>query len=317
MNTYNRVRIATAAYAVVLVFFVAFLIINLLQHFLNLSVLSPPIAVAFAVLIAVPLALAFTWERLTSVKVPNILEISLSEITVQPEIKLSVELEGTDATQLQQLKDSGIPEIQKNIEDAIKRGPFIELIKVNLGKGNSWWSTRLYLLAALTESYTEAKRILFEEEENSFVGIASPRDVRLALEKENANLGFSYRMAFSQVFMFPVTFTKPSDEAGQVMRNYVTQLDKYGGEKSNSVLVTTQFLEGCLQKNLTKPTVICTEEDSEASQPPPLLLHDIIKINEPFVALIDRLRPKKVLKLINRQKLAVQITLGIVDQQLK
>jgi len=251
------------------------------------------------------------------VKVPNILEISLSEITVQPEIKLSVELEGTDATQLQQLKDSGIPEIQKNIEDAIKRGPFIELIQVNLGNGNSWWSTRLYLLAALTESYTETKRILFEEAENFFVGFASPRDVRMALEKENATLGFAYKAAFSQIFINPVTFVKPSDEAGQVMRNYVTQLDKYGGEQSVSVLVTTQFLEGCLQKNLTKPTIICTKDDSEASQPPPLLLHDIIKINEPFVALLDKLKPKSVLKLINRQNLAVKITLGVVDQQLK
>src|SRR2546421_11910296 len=107
MNTYNRVRIATAAYAVVLVFFMAFIIINLLQYSLNLSVLSPPIAVAFAVLLAVPLALAFTWERPTSVKVPNIIEINLSEITVRPEINLSAELEGTDATQLQQLKNSG------------------------------------------------------------------------------------------------------------------------------------------------------------------------------------------------------------------
>jgi hypothetical protein len=275
------------------------------------------IALAFAVLIAVPLALAFIWERLTSVKVPNIVEINLADVTVQPDIKLSIELEGTDPSRL---PGSGTPEILANIKNAITQGLTTELIGVNLGSGKSWWSTRLYLLVALAENYTGARYIFFEEGNDSFVGIATLTATRCALALAFPVLEQAYRAAYSTALGSPkeaLQVLMPSQEAETVLYNYTNQLGIKGGEQSLSALVTKQLLKVCLQENLIEPIVECKGEECDTGHPSLLLLHNIINYPAPFVALVDDLKLKRMVKLINRQELANHVSHIVLQEQLK
>jgi hypothetical protein len=319
MNTYKRKQVAMAAYSVVVVFFIAYIVITLIQRFFSLSWLSPTLALVFATLVAIPLALTFIWERLTSVKFTNILEINLTEITAQPDTKLSVELEGTDPVRL---TVSGIATILENIKSAISEGMTKELIGVNLGMGKSWWTTRLYLLAALAENYTETRFIVFNEDDEHFMGMASPTNIRVALGTRFPTLANTYRQAYSETLSCDplkgsVDPLIPSEEATKVSQNYANQMDQGGGEVSKSKPVTKQLLQECLKESLIVPIVKYQKEEYEANPPPPMLLYDIISNPAPFVALVDNLKPNLVTKLVNRQKLANQVGHAFLRQQLK
>ena len=62
------------------------------------------------------------------------------------------------------MMSSTAPGIITNISRAIVEDVKADVIKVNLGKGMSWWSTRLHLLSALCADYTEVRQIVFEAE---------------------------------------------------------------------------------------------------------------------------------------------------------
>ena len=66
------------------------------------------------------------------------------------------------------------PEIITNIRRAVTEDIKADVIKVNLGTGRSWWSTRLHLLSALCADYTEVRQLLFEAEGYRFLGICTP-----------------------------------------------------------------------------------------------------------------------------------------------
>jgi hypothetical protein len=54
--------------------------------------------------------------------------------------------------------------------------PEQELLNVNLRDGRYWWSTRLFLLAALAEDYSRVQQLVFMEQGGAriFVGMAPP-----------------------------------------------------------------------------------------------------------------------------------------------
>jgi hypothetical protein len=52
---------------------------------------------------------------------------------------------------------------------------------IDMGTGNTWWSTRLYLLAALLQSLTSVRQLVFAHPGGRFAGMASPAAVREGL----------------------------------------------------------------------------------------------------------------------------------------
>jgi len=50
-------------------------------------------------------------------------------------------------------------------------------VVIDLGNGDQWWSTRLYLLAKLLHSLTTVRQIVFRNAEGHFAGMASPAAV--------------------------------------------------------------------------------------------------------------------------------------------
>lgn len=59
---------------------------------------------------------------------------------------------------------------------------------VNLGGGDDWWSTRLYLLASLVRSLTSVRQMVFTRANGTFAGMASPVAVADALATQSAPL---------------------------------------------------------------------------------------------------------------------------------
>ncbi|HME38792.1 MAG TPA: hypothetical protein VKG63_07500 [Steroidobacteraceae bacterium] len=65
--------------------------------------------------------------------------------------------------------------------DTLRRATASEIVYLNLGDGESWWTTRLLTLCAGAQGITSLKAIVFiarvENKERTYVGWATPRDV--------------------------------------------------------------------------------------------------------------------------------------------
>jgi hypothetical protein len=121
--------------------------------------------------ITAPLALAFIYERLSALKTPWF-EISLAAGIVQEEAGLASALKD----QTLYGGASANPQLIDSIS-ALTTPTAPKVLLIDLG---DWWSTRIFLLAALTEDYTAAKRLVFVEggAARQYVGMATPSAVR-------------------------------------------------------------------------------------------------------------------------------------------
>jgi hypothetical protein len=178
--------IALVCYSIVIVFGVTYGIVRAVS-----AGTSDSPAVIWGVCLAGPLALAFVWDRLSGVKVLGV-ELTLAHAFVPVDTTLATALSASE-----QQYFSGAPEILELI-DKVVGDPDIELLEVNLRTTEYWWSTRLYLQAALAEDYTSIRRLVFVDGDESrrYVGMASPRRVRNALAQfEGLDLDSAYRLA--------------------------------------------------------------------------------------------------------------------------
>jgi hypothetical protein len=75
------------------------------------------------------------------------------------------------------LHDTTLLGIQQMVSDA---GTTRALV-IDMGTGNKWWSTRLYLLATLLQSLTSVRQLVFAHPGGRFAGMASPAAVREGL----------------------------------------------------------------------------------------------------------------------------------------
>jgi hypothetical protein len=63
------------------------------------------------------------------------------------------------------------------VKDMVVQAGSRRAIIVNLGEGDDWWSTRLYLLASLVRTLTPVRQLVFRRGDGAFVGMASPSAV--------------------------------------------------------------------------------------------------------------------------------------------
>jgi hypothetical protein len=178
----QRGLIALAGYGVLAVFAAIYFVLR--RQPSNLTTTQALILSGVAV---APLVLALLWEHLKGVKVGQF-EITLTDVTPT----LHVEL----ASQIQALEASVTIALVNAMRAAIGNRDF-KLVEVNLRSTPYWWSTRLYLLAALSQEYTSIERLVFVEQDAArmFVGIAEPGDVRRALAKKFPD----YERVFRQI----------------------------------------------------------------------------------------------------------------------
>ena len=332
MNSYRR-QVAIVGYAVIGIFFLAYVILNLIQHWFAILALSQPIIIAFAVLVALPLIFAFVWERLTAVKAFNI-EIKLADISLKRlDIPLIDALKGasrlkfgfelTDPFALPDLTLSVTQQLQIMVKPAIKQAGTADLIDINLGKGDLWLSSRLYLIVALAEDYFGIKHINFLEEydgqDNCFIGLATPRAILRALAVAYPPLERTYREAYDRVTNEKSSESQrekiitPVEEVTNLMILYFSQFYSQGSEeKQVANWVTKPLLKQWLGQDLKMISVECKGIECECPHPPLPLLYNIINCPAPFVALVQN---RRLIEVVNRYETAIAIAETVLKQQ--
>jgi hypothetical protein len=197
------------------------------------------------------------------------------------------------------MMSSATPEIVTNIRRAITEGVKADLIKVNLGTGKEWWSTRLHLLCALCAEYTDVRQILFEDERYRVLGMCSPSQARRALAKAFPTIESAYR----ESMLLPEQSS--ADSVADVMRivdRYSTAMDRLGGEPNVKQWLDPTVIESWPGVNKSKvdlPGGVVTRPIVEA----------VVRHQDPFVVLV---KDGIVQQVVDRSALATRLALGEV-----
>jgi hypothetical protein len=209
------VAVAATGYLVVAVFGLSFFFAKSLWPALQDSTIA-----SVAMLASAPLALALIWPRLRGLKAFG-LEVSLAESSVMTRTGLVAAI-----TEHQYF--SGAESIILQIENSIVRAE-TEIVELDLRDGDYWWSTRLYLLAALADDYSAIRAFAFVDQgiERRFVGICRPTAVRKALAKAYPVLAKAY---FDITTDPNVMNAPPAERVRFIVKNWVGH--PFGGEQN-------------------------------------------------------------------------------------
>ena len=187
-------------------------------------------------------------------------------------------------------------EIITNIRRAITEDIKADLIKINLGKGESWWSTRLHLLSALCADYTEVRQMLFERDDNRFVGMCTPSQARRALSQAFPNVEAAYRASVPAPGEGSFNLI---DDVTYIVNQFSVAMDRLGGEPNVKKWVEPHIIQnwpGVNRDAVDLPGGVATVP----------LLASVVQRNTPFVVLV---KDGNVLKVVDRAALATRMAI--------
>jgi hypothetical protein len=172
----TRIAVIVCGYLMVIVIFAIFLTLQALPESLygvRLERLAPTERFAVSVIVVAPVILGLLWDRVKGLKVGEI-ELVLEEVTPTINMELASAIQNSQSSQTMDLV---------NLIAAAIAQIDLRLVEVNLRCRPYWWTTRLFLLAALTQEYTNVERLIFVKYDalRIFVGAATPASVRRAL----------------------------------------------------------------------------------------------------------------------------------------
>jgi hypothetical protein len=198
---------------------------------------------------------------------------------------------------------SASPDLLNTFQSAM-RG-HTKVVRVNLRSEDYWWSTRVFLVAALAEDYTEVEALTFVRsgEERIFVGIAAPRAVRRRLALQFPDYESAYRKVHAEVSSGERP--DPNREVSEILSwRWSSALQP--SEQQVKRIVTTQDLKTWLDGDL----------DDEAIPYGPLtsaLRYRITARPWRFAALTDR---SQLTAIVDRDELARRAGLAELEQRL-
>ena len=195
------------------------------------------------------------------------------------------------------LQSSARSEIVENIKRAITENAKTDVIKINLGHGESWWSTRLHLLAALCADYTNVRQLLFESNGYRFVGMCAPSQARRLLARAFPAVEMAYRD--SMLAPQRVSFD-PVDDVDKVVDNFSAKMDSMGGEPAVKQWVPPHVVGSW-------PEVTLPVLDIGESPVTPSVLSALVQRDDPFVVLVRR---GVVQQVVDRAALATRIAVA-------
>lgn len=162
----RRLRILVAGYLVVAVFG----LVAAVAHWgFDASGSAALVAGAIA---AAPIVVALAGDRITGIKAFSV-ELSIAQIAVPIQVDLTQAVMA-----IAEMGPSGSPELLATFRAAIRS--HARLLRLNLRNDDYWWSTRIYLAAALAADYTKVEQFVFVrgQEERLWVGMIDPATVR-------------------------------------------------------------------------------------------------------------------------------------------
>jgi hypothetical protein len=276
------VSVAAVGYVIVAVFGLAFLVARSARPGDSVTT-----GVVVAVLVAGPLVLASLWNRLRAFKAFGV-EVTL----LGPEDEVSVD-SSIDVALSEDQYYSGREELVAKIA-AVTSQPAVRLLEVNLRSTPYWWSTRLYLQAALCDDESQIEAIVFVDGDTArrYWGMATPKVVRNTLASRCPYLETIY--AKSRVAAAQNISNRAGDRKGfveAVVMSWVRggHFGEKGGEEVAKELVTSREV---VQWRITEPLLDSVEW--EGAEDTPLLSYLILERGRPFVALLRRGRLAKV-----------------------
>jgi len=293
----KRAAIALVGYGVLALFGLAYFLLKRSAHALTTTqqLILSGVAVA-------PLVLALLWEHLRGVKVGQV-EITWNEVTPPLEFELS--------SQIQDLEASVTPALSAAIRAAVGNGQ-LKVLAINLRSTPYWWSTRLYLLAALAEEYTYIERLVVVEQDaaRAFVGMAAPARMRKALAKKFPNLEKVFRQLQQSGFNWPDS----ASQAEYIINQWSNQLLFASDAQAAAALVPEEAVRQLTTSaNLKEwlPAALETESRQwSGEKPSPSLYAKILSCTVPYVPLLNGQRLEKV---VNRGELAAKLASSVVS----
>jgi hypothetical protein len=184
----------------------------------------------------------------------------------------------------------------------------LKLVEVNLRCRPYWWTTRLFLLAALTQEYTNVERLLFVKYDalRIFVGTATPASVRRVLGERFPPLEEAFAALFANAG--PHTAESKQQEVQQIGFGWPYQ--KFS--KNGAIVSELEFRQKI--SALTLCEWLGPELQTEARQwsggPPSKRLYArILDCRAPFVPLLIGPRLAKV---VDRSELVERLAVAAV-----
>jgi hypothetical protein len=184
----TRLVVIFCGYLVVIAFFAIFLALGVLPHDLygfEIPPLDTTERLVVSVVVVAPVILGLLWDRVKGLKFWEI-ELVLKQASPPINVELS--------SMIQRSEGSATLPLLKLIAAAIAQQD-LRLVEVNLRSRPYWWTTRLFLLAALLQEYTDVKQIVVAKHGalRTFVGIATPASVRRILGERFPPLEETFR----------------------------------------------------------------------------------------------------------------------------
>src|ERR1044072_4783304 len=109
--------------------------------------------------------------------------VSVSLTTAKAWLKPLEGAEALAAVARTPLGSSLTPDIMEAITSLTRNVGNVQVLEINLRNGDYWWSSRLFLVAALAVEHTSVGCLAFVTDGNHFFGLASPWATLLALSK--------------------------------------------------------------------------------------------------------------------------------------
>lgn len=290
----KRLLIALTGYGVLLLSIIAFLVLRRFE--MGVSVTQKMILSA---VVAVPLLLALLWEHLKGLKVGQV-EITLNDVTPTIDVEL--------AAAIQDLQGSGTATLVQAVSSLIGRKD-LKLVEVNLRSSPYWWSTRVYLLAALAVEYANIERLVFVEQDAArlFVGTAAPTAVRSALGQKFPDLEYIFAEVLRNVRGHGLD---PASQVQSIGFAWSSHSFQPGGTQHTAEVQVRELVTSTKLMELLGSALETESREWKGESPNYPLYARILSCKVPFVPLLNRRRLEKV---VDRFNLAVRLAISVVS----
>jgi len=195
------------------------------------------------------------------------------------------------------LNDSSLSQIKSQIAGAEAIGA----LQINLGNGTNWWSTRLYLLAALASKLADIQMMVFVDAGENFVGMTSPSVVVERLS-QSQNVLRRFERSFK---------VKQGGDVEAEVEHWLNKWEDFvvhvGGEEKIKTFVTRQYIKNWLGEYMLERPLEWESHDTSTWQ-----MQRLMDYPTRFVPLTEKGR---FVRIVDRQALTEQIARLFIKEQ--
>lgn len=195
------------------------------------------------------------------------------------------------------------------ITDLIQSLDLENYMIVNLGAGQSWWSTRLYFLASLLVDLTDVRLMVFVDQEGKLFGTASAVAVRSILSQRSAPI-----RQYEDQLAAGLPETDLGMELSRRGTAWEARMNGVGGEMQAKTWVRKQELRRYLGDALLRRAVEWPGEDRGSGNQIVAIIDQIIRWPQDLVPLV---REEQLMMVVERDALNAEVASYFVKERLQ